>query len=87
MTDEPTTPASDSHIEDYVSGLQVRNTPEEREAVQPFARLLVEDYGYPKSRLQTRPQHRVKARPSDRVKEYPVDIAVFTSDEKTEENS
>lgn len=86
MTDEPTTPASDSHIEDYVSGLQVRNTPEEREAVQPFARLLVEDYGYPKSRLQTRPQHRVKARPSDRVKEYPVDIAVFTSDEKTEEN-
>jgi len=86
VTDEPTTPLSDAYLEDYVSGLQVRNTPEEREAVQPFSRLLVEDYGYPKSRVQTRPQHRVKARPSDRAKEYPVDIAVFTSDARTEEN-
>jgi type I restriction enzyme M protein len=40
---------------------------------------LVNDYGYPRDHIQTRPQYRVKARPSDRKKEYPVDIAVFTS--------
>jgi type I restriction enzyme M protein len=86
VTAEPIAFSPDTHIEDFVSGLQVRNTPEEREAVQPFSKLLVEDYGYPKSRLQTRPQYRVKARPSDRVKEYPVDIAVFTSDDRSETN-
>lgn len=40
-------------------------------------RILVDDYGYPKDVIQTRPQWRVKARPSDTKKEYPVDIAVF----------
>jgi type I restriction enzyme M protein len=67
----------EGYIEDFISGRPVRATPEELEAVQIFARQLVEDYGYPKDRIRTRPQWRVRARPSDTKKEYPVDIAVF----------
>jgi type I restriction enzyme M protein len=77
---------SDLTIKDYISGLEVNATSEEIEAVQVFARQLVEDYGYPKTHIQTRPQHRVKVRPSDTKKEYPVDIAVFSSDAKIDEN-
>lgn len=77
----------EGYLIDYISGIQVKETPEEREAVQVFSKSLVEDYGYPKEHIQTRPQWRVKVRPSDRKKEYPVDIAVFTSDEKIEENT
>ena len=49
-----------------------------------FSQRLVEDYGYPKSHIQTRPQYRVKKRPSDVEKSYPVDIAVFHSAKKTD---
>lgn len=73
-------------IIDYISGIPVRNTPEESQAVQVFARILVEDYGYPKSHIQTRPQWRVKARPSDTKKEYPIDIAVFSDEHKSDDN-
>lgn len=73
-------------IQDFISGSDVSATPEEVEAVQPFARQLVEDYGYPKSLIQTRPQWHVKASPSDRSKKYPVDIAVFTEDTRTDAN-
>ncbi len=73
------------YIVDYVSGQPVKATPEEVQAVQVFARRLVEDYGYPKSVLQTRPQHRVRKRPSDEERSYPVDIAVFRSENKTED--
>jgi type I restriction enzyme M protein len=45
---------------DIVSGLEVPNTPEETDAVQPFARQLLEDYGYPRAHIGTRPQWRVK---------------------------
>lgn len=69
---------------DFISGLEIKSTPEEAEAVQVFARQLVEDYGYPKEHIQTHPQHRVKVRPSDTKKEYPVDIAVFKTDKKDE---
>jgi type I restriction enzyme M protein len=67
----------ESTITDYISGVKVNSTLEEIESVQVFSRQLVEDYGYPKENIQTRPQHRVKVRPSDIKKEYPVDIAVF----------
>lgn len=63
-------------VVDYISGKVVPATPEEIEATQPFSRRLVEDYGYPKSMIVTRPQYRVKASPSDK-KGYPIDIAVF----------
>ncbi len=70
--------AKEGYTIDFISGLPVKETPEELEAVQPFSRILVDDYGYPREFIQTRPQYRVKVRPSDRRKEYPVDIAVFT---------
>jgi type I restriction enzyme M protein len=76
----------EGYIIDFISGQEVKATPEEVEAVQVFAKQLVEDYGYPKSHIQTRPQWRVKARPSDIRKEYPVDIAVFKSEMHTEDN-
>lgn len=75
----PENEIKEGYIIDYISGLQVRETPEEIEAVQPFSKILVDDYGYPKNNVHTRPQFCVKARPSDRKKEYPVDIAVFSS--------
>ena len=76
----------EGYVVDYISGEQVKATPEEVEAVQIFARQLVEDYGYSKEQIQTRPQYRVKIRPSDTKKEYPIDIAVFTATEKSEDN-
>lgn len=76
----------ENKIIDYISGIEVNATPEEVEAVQVFARQLVEDYGYKKEQIQTRPQFRVKARPSDTKKEYPVDIAVFSNKKKNEDD-
>ena len=90
MTDETNIDSSqslrDGYIEDFISGTPVRATPEETEAVQVFSKILVNDYGYPKTRLQTRPQWRVKIRPSDTKKEYPLDIAVFGDDCHIEDN-
>ena len=73
-----------SDIIDYCSGITVKATPEEVEAVQVFSKILVEDFLYPKGHIQTHPQWRVKARPSDKKKDYPVDIAVFSSAERKE---
>ena len=75
-----------NQITDYISGVKLRATPEEVDAVQVFSRRLVEDYGYPKEHIQTRPQFHVRIRPSDEKKEYPVDIAVFESSKKLEDN-
>lgn len=72
----------DGYLLDYISGVEIKATPEEVDAVQIFSKQLVEDYGYPKEIIQTRPQHRVKVRPSDTFKEYPVDIAVFKDSSK-----
>jgi len=69
--------AKTGYLRDYISGQTVKATPEEVEAVQVFARRLVEDYGYAKEQIQTRPQHRVRRNPSDEEKSYPTDIAVF----------
>lgn len=69
-----------SKIIDYVSGKEVYATPEEVASTQVFSKILVEDYGYPKEMLQTRPQFRVKSCPSDK-NSYPIDIAVFDKDE------
>lgn len=77
----------EGYIRDYITGLQVKETPEEIEAVQPFSKILVDDYGYPKSHVHTRPQYRVKVRPSDTKKEYPVDIAVFSGDTHDEKDA
>lgn len=63
-------------IQDYITGEDIKNTPEEREAVQPFLKILHQDYEYPKDMLQAHPQHRVKSHPSDKIG-FPIDIAVF----------
>lgn len=76
----------EGYIIDFISGQEVKATPEEIEAVQVFAKQLVEDYDYPKEHIQTRPQFRVKVRPSDTKKEYPIDIAVFSNDKKQEDD-
>lgn len=76
----------EGYIIDYISGVEVPDGPEEREATQVFSKILVEDYKYPKDHIQTRPQYRVKVRPSDTKKEYPVDIAVFTSTAKDDDS-
>ncbi len=75
----------DGYLIDFISGQEIKATPEEVEAVQVFAKQLVEDYNYPKDHIQTRPQFRVKVRPSDTKKEYPVDIAVFPNNKKQED--
>lgn len=67
---------AENRIIDYISGIEVPGGPEEIQATQPFSKRLVEDYGYPKSEIQTRPQLKVKSSPSD-PGSYPVDIAVF----------
>lgn len=71
---------------DFISGLEIQATPEEIEAVQVFARQLVEDYGYSKEQITTRPQFRVKANPSDTIGKYPVDIAVFHNAQKKDDD-
>ncbi len=85
-TETPAVPAElkPGFIADFISGVPVKDTPEERDAVQIFSRRLVEDYGYPKELVQTRPQYRVRKRPSDEEKSYPVDIAVFRGEMKIE---
>ncbi|WP_322549156.1 restriction endonuclease subunit M [Flavobacterium psychraquaticum] len=80
------TDLKEGYIIDYISSEQVKATPEELEAVQVFSRILVEDYGYPKEVIQTRPQFRVKSRPSDTTKPYPLDIAVFNNINKNDDN-
>jgi type I restriction enzyme M protein len=81
--DEPLKPG---FVRDYISGIAVKASPEEIEAVQVFAQRLVQDYGYPKSHLQTRPQYRVRKRPSDETKAYPVDIAAFKTSGRAEDD-
>jgi len=51
------------YMVDYVSGQPVRATPEEVKAVQVFSKRLVEDFGYPKTHIITRPQYRVRRGP------------------------
>lgn len=67
----------EGYLVDYISGQLVKEGPEEVNAVQIYSRILVEDYGYPKSHIQTHPQFKVKASPSDTDYKYPVDIVVF----------
>ena len=76
----------EGYLLDYISNQEVKATPEEIQAVQVFSEQLVEDYGYSKDQIQTRPQWRVKIRPSDTKKEYPIDIAVFKDKNKDEDN-
>lgn len=83
--DTKSTGLKEGYVIDFISGAQVKVSPEEIQAVQVFSKQLVLDYGYPKENIQTRPQWHVRSRPSDISKEYPVDIAIFESNRKTDE--
>ena len=73
------------YIVDFISGEKIKAGPEELEAAQILSRRLVEEFGYPKTHIQTRPQFRIKASPSaDEI--YPIDIAVFKDSKKTYDN-
>lgn len=74
----------EGYIIDYISWIEVKAWEEEVFATQIFSKQLVEDFWYPKTHIQTRPQFRVKARPSDINGSYPVDIAIFKWDRKHE---
>ncbi|MFB0563348.1 MAG: restriction endonuclease subunit M [Candidatus Lokiarchaeia archaeon] len=77
------------NCKDFISGELVKATAEQLEAIQPFSRKLVEEYDYDKKQIQTFPQYRVPKRPSEadrKQKSYPVDIAVFTTENKIDEN-
>jgi len=75
----------EGYVRDYVSSEIIKATPEETEAVQVFSKILVEDYGYLKDQIQTRPQFRVKTAPSGEEK-YPMDIVVFKTSKKSYDN-
>ena len=49
----------EGYLIDCISGQTLKATPEEVQAVQPFAKKLMEDYGYPVAHIQTRPQWHV----------------------------
>jgi type I restriction enzyme M protein len=85
MNSEDSTPEV-GFLTDLISGTRVKATPEEVDAVQVFSQQLIEDYNYPIELLQTRPQFRVKVRPSDTNKSYPIDIAVFNSSNKGDDD-
>jgi type I restriction enzyme M protein len=86
VADSPEQQETNGLVEDFISGERVAAKPEEMEAVQVFARRLVEDYGYPKAHIRTRPQVRVRRSPSDEGKSYPIDIAVFRSPSQIEDD-
>jgi len=71
---------------DYITGKPVKaDFKEHQEAVNVFAKRLVEELGYSKEQIQTVPQFRVKASPSGEEK-WPVDIVVFKDDRKDYDN-
>lgn len=75
----------DGYILDFISGQEIKATPEEVEATQVFSKRLVEEYEFLRENLQTRPQYFVRKTPSDEAKkEYPVDIAVFKGKSRAE---
>lgn len=78
--------AKEGYVRDYITNELVRTgVREHKEAVNVFAKKLVEDLGYSKNQIQTIPQFRVKTSPSGKEK-YPVDITVFKDDKKTYDN-
>lgn len=76
----------EGYIFDFISGKPVKAGPEEVSATQPYSMTLVNDYGYSKEQIRTRPQFRVKHSPSDKNGTYPLDIAVFNNKEQKEED-
>lgn len=80
-----TTEPRDGYIIDFISGQEIKASPEEVEATQVFSKRLIDEYEFKKEDVQTRPQFHVRKSPSDEAKKtYPVDIAVFKSKSRAE---
>ena len=47
----------EGYLIDCISGQTLKATPEEVQAVQPFAKKLMEDYGYPVSMMAEKVKH------------------------------
>jgi type I restriction enzyme M protein len=68
-------------VQDYISGELVRDSAEER-VTQIVAKWLVEEMGYEKSQIQTRPQWKVPKSPgSARSSGWPCDLVIFDAPE------
>ena len=69
----------EGYIIDYISGVEIKARQEEIDAVQPFSKILVEELGYSKRQVQTRPQYAIR-----KGTQYigPIDIAVFEDEKK-----
>lgn len=63
-------------ILDYASGRWVVAGEEEINATQPLLEMLIDELGWSKDQIQSRPQWRVKAAPSD-TRKWPVDVVLF----------
>ncbi len=75
----------EGYLFDYISGNEIKATPEEVEATQVFSKRLIDEYEFNKEDIQTRPQYFVRKSPSDETKkEWPVDIAVFKNKSRAE---
>lgn len=70
-------------ITDFISGERIRAIPGESETIQVFSRQLVEDYGYPRENIRTRPQYRLRQGRSG-GKSFPVGIMVFEDSSQTD---
>lgn len=63
---------------DRASGRLVSAGPEEVDATQPLLDILVDECGWDRSQIVSRPQWRVPGSPSDK-RRWPVDVAIFDS--------
>ncbi len=73
----------EGYIFDFVTNKEIKATPEELDAIQPFQKKLVKELNYSKKLIQTRPQYYIK---KGTQKIGPVDIAVFETPKKTPDN-
>lgn len=75
----------EGYVFDFISGKEIKASPEEVEATQVFSKRLIDEYEFKKEDIQTRPQYHVRKSPSDEAKkDYPTDIAVFKSKSRAE---
>ena len=73
-------------IKDFISNKEIFITSEEIDSIQPISKELVENLGYPKENIITKPQFRISKSPSDNRGSYPLDIAVFKNFKKKSSN-
>jgi len=74
-------------VVDYITGKPVKaDYKEHREAVNVFAKILVEELGYSKEQIQTVPQVRIRGYPSGKD-DYPLDLVVFKNEQKNKDEA